>query len=90
MGWLLYDKFVVHEADATGASAGECVATSGEKLTVVVPCGDTKADFRVVGRLEGTNDATACSAAYPTVTRTFTETRRSTHYVLCLEPVTAR
>lgn len=89
-GWLLYNKFVLHEADATGASAGECVSTSGDRLSVVVPCGDAKAEFRVAGRLEGTRNAMECTTAYPSVTKTFTETRRSTDYVLCLEPVTAR
>ncbi|BDD84689.1 hypothetical protein TPB0596_44520 [Tsukamurella pulmonis] len=88
LGWLLYNKFVVHEIDGTGARSGACVATSSERLTVVVPCDDADADYRVVGRLENTKDAGGCSS-YPGSTRTFTETRRSTTYVLCLEPVAA-
>lgn len=87
LGWLLYNKFIVHEYDATGASTGECVAVSGERLTVVVDCSDQRADYRVAGRLPGTVDVAGC-ATYPSATKSFTETRRSEKYVLCLEPLT--
>lgn len=87
LGWLLYNKFIVHEHDATGASAGECVATSGDRLTVVVGCNEPRADYRVAGRLPGTVDPAGCEA-YPSTTKSFAETRRSEKYVLCLEPLT--
>jgi hypothetical protein len=87
-GWY----FVNSKAPAT-AAVGDCVTQTGDDALAVVGCGDQKAQFKVVGRLENRTmiDAGlfACSE-FPEATSSFWQGKAGNPgelgLVLCLAP----
>ena len=43
-------------------AVGDCLSSSGQRISGVVSCTSSEADFSVVGRYAGSSDATDCSA----------------------------
>ncbi|SDO39754.1 hypothetical protein SAMN04515671_0811 [Nakamurella panacisegetis] len=47
---------------SSSVAVGDCLSSSGQRLSGVVSCTDPAADFSVVGRHGGSSDASDCSA----------------------------
>ncbi|MGW7444614.1 LppU/SCO3897 family protein [Kitasatospora sp. NPDC054795] len=89
--------YLVAKRDPDFAKAGDCIHNNNPIAAAlpglvdknpdveVVPCSDPKAEARVVGREEDTNDGEAACRKFPTADGYFTYKRSSTKYTLCLQ-----
>ncbi|GAA1674520.1 hypothetical protein GCM10009745_16980 [Kribbella yunnanensis] len=68
------------------AAVGQCVVNSGSDSDPdvdVVDCGDAKAQYRIVGKLDNTTDDSRCEQ-FPGYEASYTVRERYTRYTLCL------
>lgn len=86
---------LVEKGDPEFAKAGDCIHNSNPIVVsgaidsnpdvTVVPCSDPRAEARVVGRKENTDDGeTVCRNSFPDADGYFTYRRGSDKYTLCL------
>ncbi|MEU9045285.1 MULTISPECIES: hypothetical protein [unclassified Kitasatospora] len=86
----------IEKGDPEFAKAGDCIHNNNPIVlsgvvdsnadVVVVPCSDPRAEARVVGRVEDTNDGEhVCRKSFPDADGYFTYERRSDKYTLCLK-----
>jgi hypothetical protein len=79
---------IVTSNSASTAEVGSCVVNEGSAATPkvkVVDCGSTTGEFEVVGKLPNTVDTSGCDK-FDGATTTYTESRGSSKYTLCLAP----
>ncbi|MEU6238801.1 hypothetical protein [Kitasatospora sp. NPDC047058] len=84
------------QRDPEFADVGDCIHNSNVLIVpggidtdpdvTVVPCSDPKADARIVGREEGTNDGeSVCRKSYPAADGYYIYRRGGDRYTLCLQ-----
>jgi len=73
----------------SNASAGDCVqnkGTAGSPDVSVVDCGSSDAEYKIIGKIDGSANADDCAAQYPDYAVAYSEERGSSKYTLCLVP----
>ncbi|WP_259316665.1 hypothetical protein [Kitasatospora xanthocidica] len=82
--------YFVAGPSVSSAKAGDCVHASGSRDVEIVKCTDTKANYRVLSKFEGTTDVTRCQQTPQTTTAVSGKSGRrwnKKRYVLCLGPL---
>ncbi|MFE4362209.1 hypothetical protein [Kitasatospora sp. NPDC056800] len=82
--------YFVAGPSVSSAKAGDCVHASGSRDVEIVKCTDTKANYRVLSKFEGTTDVTRCQQTPQTTSAVSGKSGRrwnKKRYVLCLGPL---
>lgn len=78
--------FINKKSDPAYASAGDCINYSSESDVKVVNCTDSKAQYKVEKRFDGTSDSGACDAVPDSDVSLFTK-GSGKQYTLCVSLV---
>ncbi|MGW3075243.1 LppU/SCO3897 family protein [Kitasatospora sp. NPDC001132] len=83
--------YFVAGPSVSSAKPGDCVRASGSRDVEIVKCTDSKANYRVLAKFEGTTDVTRCKQTPQTTSAVSGKSGRrwnKKRYVLCLGPLT--
>lgn len=80
--------FINKQSDPAYASAGDCINYSGESDVKVVNCTDSKAQYKVEKRFDGTSSSGACNVVPDSDVSLFTK-GSGKQYTLCVSLVVA-
>ncbi|MGW1173432.1 LppU/SCO3897 family protein [Kitasatospora sp. NPDC002543] len=82
--------YFVAGPSVSSAKPGDCVRAGGSRDVEIVKCADTKANYRVLAKFEGTTDVTRCQQTPQTTSAVSGKSGRrwnKKRYVLCLGPM---
>ncbi|MFJ9445513.1 hypothetical protein ACIRRH_27160 [Kitasatospora sp. NPDC101235] len=82
--------YFVAGPSVSSAKPGDCVRTSGSRDVEIVKCTDSKANYRVLSKFEGTTDVTRCQQTPQATSVVSGQSGRrwnKKRYVLCLGPL---
>lgn len=82
--------YFVAGPSVSSAKPGDCVRASGSRDIDIVKCTDSKANYRVLAKFEGTTDTTRCKQTPQTTSVVSGKSGRrwnKKRYVLCLGPL---
>ncbi|MFE7530776.1 hypothetical protein ACFU7Y_34440 [Kitasatospora sp. NPDC057542] len=82
--------YFVAGPSVSSAKPGDCVRTSGSRDVEIVKCTDSKANYRVLSKFEGTTDVTRCKQTPQATSVVSGQSGRrwnKKRYVLCLGPL---
>ncbi|MFI2607963.1 hypothetical protein [Kitasatospora sp. NPDC018619] len=82
--------YFVAGPSVSSAKPGDCVQASGTRDVEIVKCTDSKANYRVLAKFEGTTDMTRCRQTPQTTSVVSGKSGRrwnKKRYVLCLGPL---
>ncbi|WP_316522262.1 LppU/SCO3897 family protein [Kitasatospora brasiliensis] len=82
--------YFVAGPSVSSAKPGDCVHATGSRDVEIVKCTDTKANYRVLSKFEGTTDMTRCNQTPQTTSVVSGKSGRrwnKKRYVLCLGPM---
>ncbi|MFF2747879.1 hypothetical protein ACFVVA_20315 [Kitasatospora sp. NPDC058048] len=82
--------YFVAGPSVSSAKPGDCVRASGSRDVEIVKCTDSKANYRVLSKFEGTTDVTRCKQTPQTTSAVSGKSGRrwnKKRYVLCLGPL---
>ncbi|MEV7186522.1 hypothetical protein [Kitasatospora sp. NPDC093102] len=83
--------YFVAGPSVSSAKPGDCVRASGSRDVEIVKCTDSKANYRVLSKFEGTTDVTRCNQTPQTTSTVSGQSGRrwnKKRYVLCLGSLT--
>ncbi|MFG2916956.1 hypothetical protein ACGF0D_29230 [Kitasatospora sp. NPDC048298] len=89
-GVALAVGYFVAGPSVSSAKPGDCVRASGSRDVEIVKCTDSKANYRVLAKFEGTTDVTRCKQTPQTTSAVSGKSGRrwnKKRYVLCLGPL---
>lgn len=89
-GLALAVGYFVAGPSVSSAKPGDCVRASGSRDVEIVKCTDTKANYRVLAKFDGTTDTTRCKQTPQTTSTVSGKSGRrwnKKRYVLCLGPL---
>ncbi|MFJ8627542.1 hypothetical protein ACIRD3_32545 [Kitasatospora sp. NPDC093550] len=90
-GIALVVGYFVAGPSVSSAKPGDCVRVSGSRDVEIVKCTDSKANYRVLSKFEGTTDVNRCKQTPQTTSAVSGKSGRrwnKKRYVLCLGPMT--
>ncbi|MER7579904.1 hypothetical protein [Kitasatospora sp. NPDC097691] len=90
-GIALAVGYFVAGPSVSSAKPGDCVRVSGSRDVDIVKCTDSKANYRVLSKFEGTTDVNRCKQTPQTTSAVSGKSGRrwnKKRYVLCLGPMT--
>ncbi len=90
-GMALVVGYFVAGPSVSSAKPGDCVRVSGSRDVEIVKCTDSKANYRVLSKFEGTTDVNRCKQTPQTTSAVSGKSGRrwnKKRYVLCLGPMT--
>ncbi|WP_179852624.1 MULTISPECIES: LppU/SCO3897 family protein [unclassified Streptomyces] len=90
-GIALAVGYFVAGPSVSSAKPGDCVRVSGSRDVEIVKCTDSKANYRVLSKFEGTTDVNRCKQTPQTTSAVSGKSGRrwnKKRYVLCLGPMT--
>ncbi|MER7772403.1 resistance to Congo red protein [Kitasatospora sp. NPDC096140] len=83
--------YFVAGPSVSSAKPGDCVRVSGSRDVDIIKCTDSKANYRVLSKFEGTTDVNRCKQTPQTTSAVSGKSGRrwnKKRYVLCLGPMT--
>ncbi|GHF29568.1 hypothetical protein GCM10018790_03800 [Kitasatospora xanthocidica] len=89
-GVALVVGYFVAGPSVSSAKPGDCVKVSGSRDVDIVKCTDSKANYRVLSKFEGTTDVNRCKQTPQTTSAVSGKSGRrwnKKRYVLCLGPM---
>ncbi|MFD8787956.1 hypothetical protein [Kitasatospora sp. NPDC059599] len=89
-GLALAVGYFVAGPSVSSAKPGDCVRASGSRDVEIVKCTDSKANYRVLSKFEGTTDVNRCKQTPQTTSAVSGKSGRrwnKKRYVLCLGPM---